>query len=239
MFMGTVIGSAVCPLWNMMNWDKASGKGAIIAAWVGVGIAFIAWLSAAKIQGGVVTVDTLGKTDVMLIGNVTSIISSGVIHYFYSKYIDPQNFDFAELDARITLVEMDLRGLTDAERDPVELRRAERWVKKRGYILTFILIIAWPILSLPQKIFSQAYFAFWVLVSIGKLRTSCSALFTSCFVFSSLYPLAFSFLFSLGLWRCYHHHHASIDGERRRYQPRLVWYCELFARPRTDGFQTC
>ena len=26
LFMGVVIGSAVIPLWNMMTWDKASGK---------------------------------------------------------------------------------------------------------------------------------------------------------------------------------------------------------------------
>jgi len=33
LFMGVVIGSAVIPLWNMMTWDKASGTGAVVAAW--------------------------------------------------------------------------------------------------------------------------------------------------------------------------------------------------------------
>ena len=31
LFMGVVIGSAVIPLWNMMTWDKASGKVSTIA----------------------------------------------------------------------------------------------------------------------------------------------------------------------------------------------------------------
>ena len=39
LFMGVVIGSAVVPLWNMMTWKKASGTGAVIAAWSGLGLA--------------------------------------------------------------------------------------------------------------------------------------------------------------------------------------------------------
>jgi hypothetical protein len=85
MFMGTVIGSAVCPLWNLMNWDKASGTGAVLAAWIGMFAAFIAWLVAAKVRSGVVTVNTLGETETMLCGNVVALGVSGIIHYVYSK----------------------------------------------------------------------------------------------------------------------------------------------------------
>jgi urea-proton symporter len=173
MFMGTLIGSAVCPLWNMMNWDKASAKGAIYAAWLGLIFAFIAWFVAAKAQSGTINVNTLGTNEAMLSGNVVAIVSSGIIHYVHSKFIDPQNYDFAELDAKLTLVEDDQRGLSAAERDPVELAKVERWVKNRGWALTIVLLVLWPILSLPQKVFSQGYFAFWVLISIGtSTRTS-------------------------------------------------------------------
>jgi hypothetical protein len=34
--MGVVIGSAVAPLWFMMTWNKASGTGAVLAAWGGL-----------------------------------------------------------------------------------------------------------------------------------------------------------------------------------------------------------
>merc|ERR1719253_1011768 len=44
LFMGICIGSAVIPLWNMMTWDKASGKGAVIAAWSGLCLAVAGWL---------------------------------------------------------------------------------------------------------------------------------------------------------------------------------------------------
>jgi urea-proton symporter len=167
LFMGVVIGSAVCPLWNLMTWKKASGTGAVIAAWTGLALAVIGWLCAAKVQSGAVNVDTLGTNEVMLSGNLIAILSSGFIHYVWSVFVDPQDYDFDDLDKHITLVEQDMRGLTAEEQDPVELRRAERWIKHRGYVLTFLLIIVWPVLSVPAGVFSRSYFAFWVLVAIG------------------------------------------------------------------------
>lgn len=167
LFMGVVIGSAVAPLWNMMTWSKASGTGAIIAAWGGLCLALIAWLVGAKIQGGSVSVATLGTNEVMLSGNLVAIFSSAIIHYVYSKCIDPQDYDFAELDTHIELVEDDTSGLEPEQQDPEQLQAAYVWITRRGYVLTFLLIILWPLLSVPAGVFSQAYFAFWVLVAIA------------------------------------------------------------------------
>jgi urea-proton symporter len=167
LFMGIVIGSAVLPLWNLMTWTKASGTGAVIAAWAGFFLAIIGWIIGAQVQSGEISVATLGTNEVMLSGNLIAIISSGFIHYVYSAFIDPQDYDFAELDTHITLVEQDLRGLTDAEKDPVLLARAERWIKRRGYALTILLIFVWPVLSIPAGIFSESYFAFWVLIALA------------------------------------------------------------------------
>mmetsp|Transcript_15402 Transcript_15402/g.23477 ORF Transcript_15402/g.23477 Transcript_15402/m.23477 type:complete len:546 (+) Transcript_15402:473-2110(+) len=166
LFMGVVIGSAVIPLWNMMTWDKASGTGAIIAAWSGLILAVTGWLIAAKIQSGSVSVANLGTNEVMLSGNLIAILSSGFIHFVYSKMF-PQEFDFADLDKNITLVENDMSGLGEEEQDPVELEKAYKWITRRGYLLTFILIIVWPILSIPAGVFTKPYFAFWVLVAIA------------------------------------------------------------------------
>lgn len=167
LFMGIWIGSAVCPLWNMMTWEKASGTGAIIAAWSGLILAITGWTIAAKIQGGEVTIDTLGTNEVMLSGNLIAILSSGVIHYLYSAFVDPAEFDFKELNERIKLVEDDTHGLTDDEKDPEVLDKAERWIKNRGYALTLILIFIWPLMSVPAGVFTKSYFAFWVLIAIA------------------------------------------------------------------------
>jgi len=100
-------------------------------------------------------------------GNLIAILSSGLIHVLYSLFVDPQDYEFAELDKQITLVEEDLRGLTEAEQDLVELRNAERWITNRGYALTLVLVVVWPIMSIPAGIFTKSYFAFWVLVALA------------------------------------------------------------------------
>lgn len=165
--MGIVIGSAVIPLWNLMTWDKASGTGAVIAAWGGMLLAVIGWLVGAQVQSGSVTISTLGTNEVMLSGNLIAILSSGLIHYVYSKFIDPQEYDFSTLDAAISLVEDDTRGLGADEQDATMLRRAERWITRRGYVLTLVLVVIWPLLSIPAGVFTKDYFAFWVLVAIA------------------------------------------------------------------------
>merc|ERR1712084_107896 len=143
LFMGIVIGSSVIPLWNMMTWDKASGAGAVIAAWTGFFLAVV----------------------VMLTGNLTAILSSGLIHYVYSRK-HPQNYDFSELDKSIKLVENDTSGLTDAEKDPEKLKKIYKYITIRGWFLAIFLILVWPLISIPAGVFTQSYFSFWVMVSI-------------------------------------------------------------------------
>jgi len=166
LFMGIVIGSAVIPLWNMMTWDKASGTGAVIAAWSGLVLALATWIIGCAIQSGEVTIDNLGKNEVMLAGNLVAIFSSGAIHFVYSM-VFPQNFDFETLDQNIKLVEEDTSGLTAEDKDPEMLAEAYKWIVTRGWILTILLVVVWPLLSIPAGKFTKDYFAFWVLISIA------------------------------------------------------------------------
>lgn len=78
----------------------------------------------------------------------------------YSMFIDPNDFDIADLEKNITLVEQDMRGLTEEEQDPADLAAAERWIKRCGYVLILILIFIWSILSVPAGVFTESYFAF-------------------------------------------------------------------------------
>ena len=167
LFMGICIGSAVAPLWFLMKWSKASGTGAVVAAWSGLVLAVIAWMVTAQVREGEITIDTLGTNEAMLTGNLVAIFSSALIHFIYSIAIDPQDFDFSILDEKITLVEDDDRGLTPEDQDPVMLQEAETWIARRGYLLTLILIVVWPLLSIPAGKFTKQYFAFWVFVAIA------------------------------------------------------------------------
>jgi len=166
LFMGIVIGSAVAPLWFLLNWKGASGKGAVIAAWSGLALALGSWIAAALITSGELTVASLGQNEVMLTGNLTAIVSSAIIHVVYSKFFDPTDYDFSELDKNITLVEQDLSGLGVEEHDPVELDKSFKWITRRGYLLTLVLAVIWPLSSVPAGVFSEYYFAFWVLISV-------------------------------------------------------------------------
>lgn len=167
LFMGVMIGSAVAPLWFMMTWTKASGTGAVLAAWGGLILGLVSWIIAAQVQSGVITVNSLGTNEVMLSGNLVSIFSSAFIHYFWSVFIDKNEYDFAELDPKILLVEDDMSGLGPEQQDPVELQKAHIWITRRGYVLTFVLLFVWPILSIPAGQFSEGYFAFWILIAIA------------------------------------------------------------------------
>jgi Na+/proline symporter len=165
LFMGIVIGSAVIPLWNMMTWKKASGTGAVISAWSGLVLAVITWLVACSIQSGSITIDNLGKNEPMLAGNLVAILSSGLIHFVYSRW-RPQAFSFDDLDKRIRLVENDLSGLSEEDKDPKILDSSYRWIKTRGLAVTIVLLVIWPLASIPARTFSRGYFKFWVFVAI-------------------------------------------------------------------------
>lgn len=148
-----------------MTWDKASADGAVYAAWGGLILAVCAWLITCSMQSGEITVANLGTNEAMLIGNLVAILSSGAIHYWHSTN-NPQNFDFTTLDEKIKLVENDTSGLTGVDKDPKMLAEAYKWITRRGYALTIILVIIWPILSYPAGKFTRSYFAFWVLLSV-------------------------------------------------------------------------
>ncbi len=168
LFMGIVIGSAVVPLWNLMTWEKASGTGAVIAAWGGLILAVTGWLIAAAVNDpdGKVNIDSLGANPVMLSGNLIAIISSGIIHFVYSM-IFPQNFDFTTLDSKIKLVENDTSGMEVEDQDPDMLDKAYKWITIRGWLLTIVLVVIWPLLSIPAGKFTKDYFTFWVLLAIA------------------------------------------------------------------------
>lgn len=166
LFMGIVIGSAVMPLWFMMTWSKASGTGAILAAWGGFILAVVTWIVMASIRSGEVTISSLGENPVMLTGNLVAILGSGLIHIVYSLVFDKSEFDFSTLNDKIKLVENDFSGLTETEQDKEVLEKTQKWIVRRGWALTIILVIIWPVLTVPARTFSKDYFAVWVFISI-------------------------------------------------------------------------
>merc|ERR1719321_1736442 len=165
LFMGIVIGSAVIPLWNMLMWKNACAPGAVCAAWGGQILAIITWMVAASSQSGEISIDTLGKNEPMLAGNIVAIGSSGIIHALFSL-AKPQNYDYKTM-GEIEMLEDDQRGLDPEDFKDDFLNEASRWVQKWGWGFTIIMVVIWPLLSIPAGVFTKDYFAFWVFISLA------------------------------------------------------------------------
>merc|ERR1719313_1780304 len=101
----------------------------------------------------------------MLAGNVVAICSSGLIHALFSL-IKPQNYDFASMK-EIPMLEDDKRGLDPEDFKDDFLNEASRWVQKWGWGFTIVMVIIWPVLSIPAGVFTKDYFAFWVFISLA------------------------------------------------------------------------
>eukprot|EP00968_Pinguiococcus_pyrenoidosus_P021896 scaffold2952_cov312-Pinguiococcus_pyrenoidosus.AAC.11 len=166
-FMGILIGSAVWPLWQLMTNKNTNATGAICAAWGGMVVAFIGWIATASNENdGVVNVETLSLGNAFLVGNLLALGVSFVIEQVF-QYLYPADYDFSKLNDGLRLVEEDKRGLDPEDFDPAALEDARKFVMKWGVGLTLVLIIIWPILSLPAGVFTKDYFAFWVFVAIA------------------------------------------------------------------------
>ena len=164
-FMGNAIGSAVVPLWNLLMWKKANATGAICAAWGGMILALSAWLITCQIEFGEITVDNLGTLNPNLAGNIVALASSALIHAVFS-FINPQDYDFESM-GKIEMLEQDMSGLDDQDYTTEFLDSAKWWIQKWGWGFTILMVLIWPLLSLPAGVFTKDYFAFWVFISIA------------------------------------------------------------------------
>ncbi|CAI5528189.1 unnamed protein product [Closterium sp. Naga37s-1] len=163
--MGVLIGSAVVPIANVILWKKANGFGAIAGCLIGMVAGITSWLVVAKVQFGVLDLDSTGANSSTLTGNLVSIITGGTVHAICS-FIKPDNYDF-EGTRCIALVDADGHSEVDPEEySQQKLSSAKKWIFIWGSAFTIAIAILWPILSLPAGVFSLGYFTFWAVISI-------------------------------------------------------------------------
>ncbi|KAI3692349.1 hypothetical protein L6452_32163 [Arctium lappa] len=163
--MGVFIGSAVIPIAFMLLWRKANAFGAILGTIVGCLLGIITWLSVARVEYGRVNLDTTGRNAPMLAGNLVSILTGGAVHAVCS-FLRPQNYDW-ETTKQITVVEKEKSELAIDEFKEEKLISAKKWIIKWGVGFTFVIVILWPLFSLPARDFSKGYFTFWAVVAIA------------------------------------------------------------------------
>lgn len=162
--MGVFIGSAVMPVAFLLLWSKANAKGAIFGAVTGMLAGITTWLSVTQAEYGRVNLDTTGRNAPMLAGNLVSILTGGAVHAIFS-FISPQNYDWSST-RHITLVDADASDVPEEEYSESRLKHAQRWIIKWGIGFTVLIVIVWPIMALPAKVFSLGYFTFWAAIAI-------------------------------------------------------------------------
>ncbi|XP_048327828.2 urea-proton symporter DUR3 isoform X1 [Ziziphus jujuba] len=163
--MGVLIGSAVLPIAFMLLWRKANAIGAILGTTIGCVLGIITWLSVTSIEYGRVNLDTTGRNAPMLAGNVVSILTGGAIHAVCS-FLWPQNYDW-ETTRQITVVEKEKSDIPPEEFKENKLMRAKAWIVKWGVGFTIVIVILWPVFTLPAGEFSSGYFTFWAVIAVA------------------------------------------------------------------------
>lgn len=163
--MGVLIGSAVIPIAFMLLWRKANAIGAILGATSGCVLGIITWLSVTHSEYGRVNLDTTGRNAPMLAGNLVSLLTGGAVHAVCS-ILWPQNYDWGTT-RQITLVEKEKREQPTEEFNEEKLLRAKAWIVKWGVGFTVLIVILWPVLSVPAGVFSKGYFTFWAVIAMA------------------------------------------------------------------------
>lgn len=176
LFMGVIIGSAVIPVAYAISWRKCSGLGAICGAVGGLILGLSSWLifaSQLEDTNGKrgISIATTKKDEVMLVGNLVAILSSGFICTVLSLW-KPDDCDWSNTRS-ISLIENDPNAKLEKTTE-AELERAMRMITLWGTGLSVLLIIVWPCFTIVVGVFSKSYFTFWVILSIawGMLATA-------------------------------------------------------------------
>jgi len=162
-------------------YTNANGPVCTAAAILGFICAMLSWILKANADYGEVTIDTMGTNDPNLIGNIVALVSSGLICVAGSMAMGPSNpglagvegadpkagFDWSLLETLIPVVDDVVPELKEDE-TPEALQKDSKRANIQALVLTFILIILWPIpMHLTQGVMGKGGFTIWIAVAFG------------------------------------------------------------------------
>ncbi|KAI8807926.1 Sodium:solute symporter family-domain-containing protein [Cladochytrium replicatum] len=165
LLMGVLVASAVPPIAFTLTWRKQNAYGAVAGAVVGMVAGIAAWLGVAQSVYGVISLDSTGGDYPMLAGNLVSLGASAIVSIVVSL-IKPDNYDWESTKAIAQVYdERDKEDFDPSENDPDKLAAAAKFAYWSSLVLTFVLIILWPIpMYFSNYVFSSGFFTGWVVV---------------------------------------------------------------------------
>ncbi|KAJ4359150.1 urea active transporter [Ascochyta clinopodiicola] len=191
LLMGVIISSAVLPATLTLMWKGQNFWAATLSPVLGLCCSIIAWLvTTAKLNEGVINVETSGANNPMLAGNVVALLSPAIFIPVLTLIFGVANYDWVSMK-NIRLID-DSDVAAAAHLDPealvgrhtalspeaeaaeqAKLFRASKIAKVTTATMTLILLVLWPMpLYGTGYIFSPRFFAGWVIVGIVWLLCS-------------------------------------------------------------------
>jgi urea-proton symporter len=161
--MAVFLSPALMPVIFSISWGRASGKGAVWGALVGLVCGVSAWLGYGASHTGGFIKSNIDQVPVHLVGAMTSLLSSTVVCVGLSLY-EPDNCDWSTTRA-ITLIEDDPNSRLTFETE-AELRGAFRKNMIIAVSAVVLLLVVWPLLTIPAGVFSLPYFKLWVYIAM-------------------------------------------------------------------------
>ena len=164
--MGIIIGSSVIPITIALVWKKTNKNAIIAGALTGLSLGICTWMVTAYTIYGEISIHSTGEYMPLLIGNITSIMSGGIISITIS-ILKPENFNFNRIKQKIFVTDEKIRNIIEQDSNEQFLKNTARFTYKYALFLTFILVIVWPLpLYVSGYVFSLEYYVIWVYIAI-------------------------------------------------------------------------
>lgn len=164
--MGIIIGSSVIPISIALVWKKTNKNAIIAGALTGLSLGICTWMVTAYTIYGEISIHSTGEYMPLLIGNITSIMSGGIISITIS-ILKPENFNFNRIKQKIFVTDEKIRNIIEQDSNEQFLKNTARFTYKYALFLTFILVIVWPLpLYVSGYVFSLEYYVIWVYIAI-------------------------------------------------------------------------
>ena len=164
--MGIIIGSSVIPITIALVWKKTNKNAIIAGALTGLSLGICTWMVTAYTIYGEISIHSTGEYMPLLIGNITSIMSGGIISITIS-ILKPENFNFNKIKQKIFVTDEKIRNIIEQDSNEQFLKNTARFTYKYALFLTFILVIVWPLpLYVSGYVFSLEYYVIWVYIAI-------------------------------------------------------------------------
>lgn len=160
--IGLLISSSVPPLSFMLVWPAVPKNAAIAGALGGQICAIIAWIVHAKIVYHELSVsNSLQELGPTMDGAIVAILISAIVCTVWT-IIAPDTTGSYNRFKEIELMEdVDSKSIESLKQDA-----SFRIASILAVVLSVIVLVVWPLLTLPAGVFSEGYFALWVVISM-------------------------------------------------------------------------